>query len=163
MKIGLISDTHGNLPGSVFDIFKDVDHIFHAGDIGNQEVIQGLEIIAPVHAVYGNIDTWPLVIKYPNMTITTLQNRKICLIHDIVKPKYFSYQLFKKDIEADIVIHGHTHAANAELFRDVLYINPGSASKPRGRQFGTVAILDLNKKKLEPEFIELKNEVKTKK
>ena len=160
MKIGLISDTHGILPGSVFDVFKDVDHIFHAGDIGNQDVIHGLEIIAPVHAVYGNIDTWPLVIKYPNMYITTLQNRKICLIHDIVKPKYFSYQLFKKDIEVDIVIHGHTHITDAEFYRNVLYINPGSASKPRARQLGTVAILDLNKSKLKPDFRELIDEIK---
>jgi len=55
MKIGIISDTHGVLPGSVLDIFKGVDQIFHAGDIGNQDVIQGLEIIAPVSAVYGNV------------------------------------------------------------------------------------------------------------
>ena len=156
MKIGIISDTHGILPDAVFDIFSDIDHIFHAGDIGNQEVIHGLEIIGPVHAVYGNIDTWPLVIKYPDIYITTLENKRICLVHDIVKPKYFSYQLFKKGIEVDIVIHGHTHVAGVEYFRHLLYINPGSVSKPRARQNGTLAILDLNKYPLKPLFIELK-------
>jgi putative phosphoesterase len=160
MKIGIISDTHSILPGSVFDIFRDVSHIFHAGDIGNQEIIHGLEIIAPVHAVYGNVDTWPLVIKYPDMYLTTLQNRRICLIHDIIKPKYFSYQLFKKNIEADIIIHGHTHVAHTEFFRNCLYINPGSASKPRGRQNGTVAILDLSINQLKPTFIEIKEKTK---
>jgi putative phosphoesterase len=160
MKIGLISDTHGILPGSVFDIFKEVDHIFHAGDIGTQDIINSLEIIGPVHAVYGNIDTWPIVIKYPDMYISTLENRRICLIHDIVKPKYFSYQLFKKNIEVDIVIHGHTHIANTEYFRNILYINPGSVSKPRGRVSGTVAILDLSKYPLRPVFLEVRQDTK---
>jgi putative phosphoesterase len=134
MIIGLISDTHGTLPGSVFDIFKEVDYIFHAGDIGNEDVIHGLEIMAPVYAVYGNIDTWPLTIHYPDMLITKIQDKKICLIHDIIKPKYFSYQMFKKDIVVDIVIYGHTHLADSQVFRKILYINPGSAVSPRDRK-----------------------------
>ncbi len=157
MKIGIISDTHGILPGAVFDVFNGVDQIFHAGDIGNQDVIQGLEIIAPVNAVYGNVDTWPLVVNYRKMLVTELQGLRICLIHDIIKPKYFSFQLFKKNIEVDIVISGHTHATSYEMFRGIYYINPGSAVKPRGRKFGTVAILDLADKKLEPEIIEIED------
>ena len=156
MKIGIISDTHGILPDSVFDIFKSVDRIFHAGDIGHQDVIQGLEIICPVHAVYGNIDSWPINIHYPDMLVHEINGCRICLVHDIVKPKYFSYHLFKKDIDVDIVIHGHTHVAEFQSFRKVFYINPGSVSKPRDRKFGTVAILDINQTPFKPEFIELK-------
>jgi putative phosphoesterase len=157
MKIGIISDTHGILPESIFDIFKGVDQIFHAGDIGSQDVIQGLEIIAPVSAVYGNVDTWPLVVNYRDMIVTELEGRRICLIHDIVKPKYFSFQLFKKNIGVDIVISGHTHVISYEMFRGISYINPGSAVKPRGRKFGTVAILDLADINLRPEIIEIQN------
>jgi len=156
MKIGIISDTHGILPDPIFDIFKDVKHIFHAGDIGAQEVIQGLEIICPVHAVYGNIDTWPVTIYHPHILVHQIQDKKICVYHDIVRPKYFSYQLFKKEIDADIVIFGHTHVAGFEVYRDVLYVNPGSASKPRDRKRGTVIILDLNQNPLDPEIIEIK-------
>jgi len=156
MKIGLISDTHGILPETIFDIFKEVRHIFHAGDIGSPEVIQGLEIICPVHAVYGNIDRWPVTIYYPHILVHQVQDKKICVYHDIIKPKYFSYQLFKKNIDADIVVSGHTHAAGYEVFRDVLYINPGSASKPRDRKLGTVVILDLDQESLTPEIIEIK-------
>jgi putative phosphoesterase len=159
MKIGIISDTHGTLPSAIFDIFKDVNHIFHAGDIGNPEVIHDLEIIAPVAAVYGNVDTWPLVVNYRDILVTELNNYKICLIHDIVKPKYFSYQLFKKNIEVDIVISGHTHVTSYEVYRGVTYINPGSAVKPRGRKYGTVALLDLDNKKLIPQLIEIKNTI----
>jgi putative phosphoesterase len=156
MKIGFISDTHGILPEPIFDIFKDVKFIFHAGDIGAPEVIQGLEIICPVYAVYGNIDTWPVTIYHPHILVQRVQDKKICVFHDIIKPKYFSYQLFKKGIDADIVVSGHTHAASYEEFRGVLYINPGSASKPRDRKRGTVIILDLSQVPLKPEIIEIK-------
>jgi putative phosphoesterase len=64
--------------------------------------------------------------------------------------------LFKKNIDADIVVSGHTHAVGYELFRKVLYINPGSASKPRDRKWGTVIILDLDQEPLKPEIIEIK-------
>jgi putative phosphoesterase len=156
MKIGLISDTHGVLPESIFDIFRGVKHIFHAGDIGGPEVIQGLEIICPVHAVYGNVDSWPVTVYHPKILVQELNKKKICVFHDIIKPKYFSYQLFKKNIDADIVISGHTHVAGYELYRNVLYINPGSASKSRDRKWGTVMILDLDQKPLKPLLIELK-------
>ena len=156
MKIGLISDTHGILPERIFDIFKDVKHIYHAGDIGAPEVIQGLEIICPVHAVYGNIDTWPVTIYHPHILVHQIQNQKVCVYHDIIKPKYFSYQLFKKNIDADIVVSGHTHVAGYEVFRNVLYINPGSASKPRDRKWGTVVLLNIDEEPLNPEIIEIK-------
>ena len=106
--------------------------------------------------MYGNIDTWPVTIYHPHILVHQVQDKKICVFHDIVKPKYFSYQLFKKEIDADIVVSGHTHAAGYEVFRGVLYINPGSASKPRDHKWGTVIILDLDQDPLEPDIIEIK-------
>ncbi|RMD94498.1 MAG: YfcE family phosphodiesterase, partial [Calditrichaeota bacterium] len=46
MKIGIISDTHGKLPGKVFHLFKDVEAILHAGDVGREDILQELETIA---------------------------------------------------------------------------------------------------------------------
>ena len=155
MRVGIISDTHNILPGQIFDIFKDVDCIFHAGDIGSADVIQGLEIIAPVYAVYGNVDSWPLNIKHKDLLVQQVGDFHFCLVHDILRPEYFSFQLFKKNLSVDVVIHGHTHVAGYKFYRDVLYINPGSVSKPRQRKKGTVAILDLDKQPLRPEIIEL--------
>jgi putative phosphoesterase len=155
MKIGIISDTHGNLPRGIFDIFRDVKQIFHAGDIGNKDVIRSLEIICPVHAVYGNVDSWPLTIHYPLMLVHEIDNIKICMIHDIINPKQFSYRLFKKSMQVDVVLSGHTHVATFEIFRDVLYINPGSVSKSKDKKYGTVAVMDLGVKPLKPEIIEI--------
>ena len=83
MQIGIISDTHGNLPSQVFSIFKGVDYIFHAGDIGSQSIIGDLENLCPVFAVYGNIDTWPVISKYPSFLLKELNSKLIYLTNAI--------------------------------------------------------------------------------
>ena len=95
MKIGIISDTHGSLPGKVINIFKGVDYIFHAGDIGDIKIIRDLEKLCPVFAIYGNIDTWPIISYYPRMLIKKVSLKTICMVHEIVNVKSMSYQLFK--------------------------------------------------------------------
>jgi len=54
VRLGIISDTHGKLPPEVFEVFEAVDHIFHAGDVGSENILTDLEALAPVTAVYGN-------------------------------------------------------------------------------------------------------------
>ena len=56
MIIGLISDTHGLLRPEIARVFAGVDRILHAGDVGNHAVLEGLARIAPVDAVFGNVD-----------------------------------------------------------------------------------------------------------
>ncbi|MGD8699378.1 MAG: metallophosphoesterase family protein, partial [Gemmatimonadales bacterium] len=56
MLIGLISDTHGLLRNEVYRVFEHVDAIVHAGDVGDPSILTELEVIAPVHAVFGNVD-----------------------------------------------------------------------------------------------------------
>ena len=51
MRLGIISDTHGLLRPEVFEVFREVDHILHAGDIGSAALLDELEAIAPVTAV----------------------------------------------------------------------------------------------------------------
>ena len=55
-RIGLLSDTHGYLDKRVFEHFRDVDEIWHAGDIGTMEVLQSLREFKPTRAVFGNMD-----------------------------------------------------------------------------------------------------------
>ncbi len=55
-RIGLLSDTHGYLDQRVFEHFRDVDEIWHAGDVGTMEVLQSLREFKPTRAVYGNMD-----------------------------------------------------------------------------------------------------------
>ena len=59
-KIGIISDTHGVLPYKIHEVFEGVDQIIHAGDIGSEDIITELEVIAPVSAVFGNTDNYAI-------------------------------------------------------------------------------------------------------
>jgi putative phosphoesterase len=157
MIIGLISDTHGSLPAAVFDVFKDVDQILHAGDIGDPSVITELETIAPVSAIYGNIDTWPIVSRYPLSQTVKFQSYSFYLIHEVHSIKYFRFELFKKNLKPDIVVYGHTHIPAHEYYQDVLFINPGSASRPKLSKKGSLAKIELTKDKslCTPEFFEI--------
>lgn len=55
-RIGLLSDTHAYLDKRIFEHFRDVDEIWHAGDIGSMEVLQALREFRPTRAVFGNMD-----------------------------------------------------------------------------------------------------------
>jgi putative phosphoesterase len=152
MKIGILSDTHNVLPKEVFDYFKGVQYIVHAGDIGGQDIVTDLESIAPVFAVYGNMDSHPLVSNLKRIYFFKLASLQFCLTHIIRSAKSFAYELFKMNNEADIVIYGHTHLADKTKYGDILFINPGSASSPKHGTSRSVAILTIEGKKAEVDF-----------
>ena len=155
MQIGIISDTHNILPKPVFKYFKNVDHIFHAGDIGSLSILKELKQIAPVSAIYGNIDDGSIRNVVPSILFENFENRVICLVHDIGSVKNFSYELFKTNKNADIIIHGHTHRPAYERYQKIIFINPGSASYPRTLNTGTIAIAEFDKNNFSYEFIEI--------
>jgi len=117
-RIGVISDTHGSLSSKIFDIFKDVDLIIHAGDIGKDEIITELETIARVSAVHGNIDGHDLLNRYPRQMVLDEFGLKIHVSH---KDSHSAGSV-------DIAIQGHTHLAEIKRELGKLYINPGKAS-----------------------------------
>ena len=67
MRLGVISDTHGLLRPEVFEVFREVDHILHAGDVGGWDLIVELQAAAPVTAVYGNTDGSELRARLPQV------------------------------------------------------------------------------------------------
>jgi putative phosphoesterase len=81
VKIGIISDTHGLLRPQVFDVFQGVEHILHAGDIGNLDIITELEAIAPVTAVWGNADGWEVRGRVPEVAEVELGGVRVAVIH----------------------------------------------------------------------------------
>ena len=56
ITVGVISDTHGLLRKDVFQVFKNADYILHAGDVGNQAILDELKKLAPLTVVRGNMD-----------------------------------------------------------------------------------------------------------
>jgi len=141
MKIGIISDTHRMLHPRIWEVFRHVDHIIHAGDVGDYDILISLETLAPVTAVYGNCDGFTLRRKLKARACLQLQGFNLEITHI---PDCEDYQ----DVHGtatDIKIFGHTHFGEVVQVGAVLVVNPGSASRPRGQAHPTVALLELQR------------------
>jgi len=153
MKIGIISDTHGHVPNAVHNALAGVDHILHAGDVGPMDVITELETIAPVSAVRGNMD---YAIQLPQTHVQSFVSKKF-LVHHIVDLPFpsQSVRIAIADEQPNVVVFGHTHMPCNEQHNNVLFLNPGSASNPRGGSAPSVAMVECNKTDLSVNFVEL--------
>jgi len=61
MLVAVVSDTHGLLRPELLRELKThapFDHILHAGDVGNPEILDALRALAPVTAIRGNVDKY---------------------------------------------------------------------------------------------------------
>ena len=160
MLIGLISDTHipdraKEIPQKVFDAFSEVDLIIHAGDLTSLKVIEDLEKIAPVMAVQGNMDR-TRGIDLPAAKVLEAEGLKIGIAHGEVYPRADTQQLvyLAKELNADIMITGHSHQPKIEQTDGVLLLNPGSPIVPRLAD-RTVMILEINNKEVDVEIIKI--------
>ena len=158
MLIGVISDTHipyrsSEIPSKVFDTFKDVDLILHAGDIEELSVIKSLESIAPVVAVNGNCDS---DLGLNNHEIIEVEDVKIGLSHGVVYPKGDTQQLcyLAQQLEVNILVTGHTHQAMIEQIGDILLLNPGSPTNPRMAD-ATVMLIEVNGSDVEASIVKI--------
>ncbi len=147
MKIGVISDTHSKMHAGVFDLFTGVDHILHAGDIGKPEIITELRSIAPVTAVFGNVDSFPLVSQFPERVVLAFEGCKILMTHivdDRTAPGIRRLIHTANEPEVSIVIYGHTHEARIDIAGNVMLFNPGSAGPARWQTKPSIGLLTLD-------------------
>jgi uncharacterized protein len=144
MRLGVISDTHGLLRPEVFDAFAQVDHILHAGDIGSLELLDELEALAPVTAVYGNTDGFEVRQRVPQVARIELDGFDIVVTHGDQFGSPRPDKLNAAFPEAQILVYGHTHRPVLTLVDVVVTVmNPGGAG---ARRFGlrpSVGILEL--------------------
>jgi putative phosphoesterase len=144
MRLGVISDTHGTLPNEVFDVFSRVDHILHAGDVGDLDVLTELETLAPVTAVFGNTDGFDLRGRLPQVARCELDDLYVAVTHGDQFGKPTPAILRSTFPDADIIVYGHTHHPKLELVdQTVTVMNPGSASQPRNGLAPSVGIMEL--------------------
>ena len=153
MKLGIISDTHGFLDPRVETLFEGVDHIFHAGDVGDPMIELELKFIAPVTLVLGNNDHG---MSFKETEIVTLAEKKF-LVHHIVNPRALSEQMASRlrRQRPDVVVFGHTHKPFAEKVDDVFFFNPGYAGRPKFGAERSVALLHCDAQGIRHEFIPL--------
>ena len=159
-KIGLLSDTHGDVDQKILDFFQDCDEIWHAGDIGNYEVVHLLGREKVLRAVSGNIDSWEMKKDYPLLNRFKCEEMSILMIHIGGYPGKFEKKV-KEELaleHADIVVCGHSHILKVIYDKklQLLHLNPGAAGivgfhsvrtalrfKVEGRDINDLEILEL--------------------
>ncbi len=144
MRVGLIADTHGLLRPEVAAAFEAVDHIVHAGDVGSPEVLEGLSAIAPVTAVWGNVDPPELRAVLPEVARVTLGGVRVVVVHGDQLGSPTPDRVAAAHPEADLVVFGHSHRPLIELVGDLVAVNPGSAGRRRFSNPVSVALADLD-------------------
>jgi putative phosphoesterase len=144
MRLGIISDTHGKLRPEVFEIFAEVQHILHAGDVGEGDILDELEVLAPVTAVYGNVDGFELRSKLPQVAQMELDGFNVTVTHGDQFGSPTPAKLHAAFPDAEIIIFGHTHRPLLELVdKTVTVMNPGSAGAARFQLKPSVGIMEL--------------------
>ncbi len=145
MRLGVISDTHGFLRREVFEVFKQVDHILHAGDVGTLDILEALESLAPVTAVHGNVDQEDIRRICPAVQKLELEGLNVVVTHGHrVRGGLSPDSLHQEFPEAELIVHGHTHVPILTLVDEVVTVlNPGAAGRVRLRPLASVAIMEL--------------------
>lgn len=144
MRLGVLSDTHGKLPRRVFDVFSEVDHILHAGDLGSVDLLVELEALAPVTAVFGNTDDFDVRARCPQVAKCELDGFIVVVTHGDQFGTPTPQILHHAFPEAEIIAYGHTHKPLLELVdRTVTVMNPGSVGVPPHHARPTVGIMEL--------------------
>lgn len=151
MKIGILSDTHNNLPATraALELFRaeGVRRLYHCGDITAAPVVM-LFVGWDVHFVWGNVDhdrtdvemaLRRLGLAAPRLELRfTLDGHACAMTHghmgldSLIASGQFRY-----------VFHGHTHTRRDELIGSTRVINPGALGgrRPEDR---SVAVLDVD-------------------
>ena len=157
MRIGILSDTHGDLEAARLAVTKMgwVDCLLHAGDHYRDANALSKNKDFPIYAVAGNCD-WD--ITEPEDILVSAAGKKIWLTHGHKYGVKLGHKMLldqANEHNIDIVVYGHTHTAIMEQVDGVLIFNPGSLTYPRGHQGATYGIIEIYKDEIIPQIFEL--------
>lgn len=146
MLLGVVSDTHGFVHPELAEALAGVDLILHAGDVGTPEVLDALEAVAPVRAVYGNIDGPPVRHRAPEHQRFTVQGLRVWMTHIGGHPGRWAKGIgpVLQQERPDVFVCGHSHILRIERVRSLggmLFLNPGAAGRQGFHQVKTVVRL----------------------
>jgi uncharacterized protein len=151
--IGIISDTHGLVRADVHTALAGVEMILHAGDVGGDDVLEELALIAPIRAVYGNTDAPgdPRLSQSIELTIGGVSIH-VSHGHEVGSPT--PVKLLER-YSADVVVFGHTHRPLIAGGGGRLALNPGAAGPRRFDITPSVARLTIASGRAKAELIPL--------
>ncbi|MDY0003853.1 MAG: metallophosphoesterase family protein [Polyangia bacterium] len=138
-SVGVISDTHLEeasqaLLAAVRRHLAGCERILHAGDITEAPVLEALGGLFRVEAVRGNMDFGSGTSGLPRRRLVQVGGLTVGLIHGSGGPSGQYERLLEAfgDDPPPVIVHGHSHRAGDLVFRGVRFLNPGSATAPRG-------------------------------
>ena len=151
--IGLISDTHGMMRPDVFTALAGVELILHAGDVGGDDILDELQAIAPVHAVFGNTDPpgHPRLLDRIEREIDGVRVH-VSHGHELGSP---TPAKLLAAYGAQVIVYGHTHRGLIERHGDRVVINPGAAGARRFNLLPSVGLLRIDAGRLDAELVSL--------
>ena len=151
MRIGLISDTHGLLRPEALAALAGVELILHAGDVGGAAVLAGLRRLAPVQAVWGNVDDTHDPDLDPCIEVALDELRiHVSHGHELGSP---TPDALLGRYDADVIVYGHTHKALIHRAGRRLVVNPGAAGPRRFNVRPSVAILEVEGDRADAELL----------
>lgn len=152
MLIGVVSDTHGLLRPQLLPTLRGVDHILHAGDVGDPAILAALARLAPVTAIRGNVDTHGPCATLPPTEAVELAGRLFYLVHSLE-----DLEVSPSAAGISVVVSGHSHRAESRTQNGVLYLNPGSAGPRRFALPVTLALVTLTRDRIANVIVDLLN------
>ena len=122
-------------------MLEAADLILHTGDLTGDSVLALLEAYAPVHAVQGNMDEWPLRERLPERLTVEAEGLRIGLVHDAGPAAGRRARLRAWFPACEIVAYGHTHQPEIARGEGVWIVNPGSPTERRRAPGHTMAVV----------------------
>ena len=132
-RIGIISDTHGTFDERLREFLKDVDEIWHAGDIGSLELADEIAAFKPLRAVSGNIDGGVTRRVYPDFLSFECEQVSVLMTHIGGYPRRYDPRAVQRiqAVRPKLFIAGHSHILKVQYdpVYDLLAVNPGAAGE----------------------------------
>jgi len=132
--LGILSDTHGYFHPALVDDLAEVDLILHAGDVGDLGILDGLEAVAPVRAVWGNADGSDIRRRLGEHVRFSIGALDVWMTHIAGRPGRWQQGMGERLAAdpPDVFVCGHSHilrVERVEALGGLLYVNPGAAGK----------------------------------
>ncbi|MEY3010116.1 MAG: hypothetical protein RLZZ314_758 [Bacteroidota bacterium] len=146
-RIVLLSDTHGFLDEAMLRHMQNCDEIWHAGDIGRVQILNQLESMATVRAVYGNIDGTDIRLRCPEHLRFEVAGLKVWMTHIGGRPPRYAQGILPilRRERPDVFICGHSHILLVHRVPSWggLHVNPGAAGVSGFHHVRTMLTMDL--------------------
>ena len=148
-RIGILSDTHGYWDERYARHFAGCDEIWHAGDIGDYDIVQRLKEICPtVRAVSGNVDSGSVRRNCPELLVFDVEGVRVLLTHIGGYPGRWSPGMKKllRDEGVGLMVDGHSHILKVMFDKELnlLHINPGAAGQQGWHKVRTLVLLTID-------------------